>query len=59
MRGTMRTILAFTTILATAACGSLDEEVGARVDGGTFGNATMNNSVAQINSAEANEIQAR
>lgn len=53
MRGTMRTILAFTTILATAACGSLDEEVGARVDGGTFGNATMNNSVAQINSAEA------
>jgi outer membrane protein OmpA-like peptidoglycan-associated protein len=50
MRGpTIGQLLATTCILALAACGttstSFDQELGAEVDKGSFGNATMNNTL--------------
>ena len=50
MRGpTIGQLLATTCILALAACGdtstSFDKELGAEVDKGSFGNATMNNTL--------------
>lgn len=33
--------------LAVAGCGGINQEAGATLDGGTFGNATMNNHLVQ------------
>lgn len=53
MQGKIRSILILTTALTLAGCGDFTREVGAEVDSGTFGNATMNNAMAQINGADA------
>ena len=47
MQGRMRILLALTTTLALAACGDFNKELGAEVDNGNFGNATMNNTMLQ------------
>ena len=59
MQGHMRSVLILTTALALAGCGDFHREVGAEVDSGTFGNATMNNSMAQINGADATILLGR
>lgn len=55
MRGHMRSVLILTTALTLplAGCGDFAREAGAEVDSGTFGNSTMNNTLAQINGADA------
>lgn len=47
MQGRIRILLALTTTLALAACGDFNKELGAEVDNGNFGNATMNNTMLQ------------
>jgi peptidoglycan-associated lipoprotein len=40
-------ILCSASVLAIAACGNIDSEVSMGIDNGTFGNATMNNTLLQ------------
>jgi peptidoglycan-associated lipoprotein len=40
-------ILISTSVLALSACGNIDNEVSMGIDNGTFGNATMNNTLLQ------------
>jgi peptidoglycan-associated lipoprotein len=48
MNGTLPKLLAATALLALAACGEAGRsELGSGVDKGTFGNATMNNTLIQ------------
>ena len=53
MRGQMRLFLTVSTALALAGCGDMNRELGAEVDSGTFGNATMNNSMVQTGAIDA------
>ena len=59
MRGQMRLFLTLSTALALAGCGDMHREAGAEVDGGTFGNATMNNSLVQTGAIDAQSIMAQ
>ena len=59
MRGQMRLFLTLSTALALAGCGDMHREAGADVDGGTFGNATMNNSLVQTGAIDAQSIMAQ
>jgi len=59
MRGHMRTLLTLTSVLALAACGDMNRELGAEVDSGTFGNATMNNSLVQMGAIDAQNMLAQ
>lgn len=59
MRGQMRILLSVTTLLALAACGDMEREAGAEVDSGTFGNATMNNSLVQMGAIDAQNMLAQ
>lgn len=59
MRGQMRFFLTVSTALALAGCGDMHREAGAEVDGGTFGNATMNNSMVQTGAIDAHAIMAQ
>ncbi len=56
MRATLSTLLASGSLLALAACGesttSFDKELGAEVDKGQFGNATMHNTLIQSGEME-------
>ncbi|MEZ5796192.1 MAG: OmpA family protein [Paracoccaceae bacterium] len=56
MQGTLSKLLASTALLTLVACGdtttSFDKELGAGVDGGQFGNATMNNTLLQTGQLE-------
>jgi outer membrane protein OmpA-like peptidoglycan-associated protein len=56
MQGMTRKLLATTALLTLAACGthstSWDQELGAEVDKGSFGNATMNNTLIQTGELE-------
>lgn len=52
MRGQMRIILSAASLLALAACGDMNKELGAEVDSGHFGEATMNNSLIQSGAAD-------
>ena len=57
MTGMLPKLLATSALLALAACGaesskSFDSELGSGVDGGTFGNATMNNTLIQTGQIE-------
>lgn len=47
MRGHMRFGLVLCVGLGLSACGSMNDELGAKVDDGEFGNATMNNTLIQ------------
>lgn len=44
---TLTATLLLSTTLGLAACANFDREAGAQVDSGTFGNATMNNTMLQ------------
>lgn len=59
MRGQMRLFLTVSTALALAGCGDMNRELGAEVDSGTFGNATMNNSMVQTGAIDAATIMAQ
>ena len=59
MRGQMRLFLTVSTALALAGCGDMHRELGAEVDSGTFGNATMNNSMVQTGAIDAATIMAQ
>lgn len=59
MQGKMRILLSVTTLLALAACGDMNRELGAEVDSGTFGNATMNNSLVQMGAIDAQNMLAQ
>lgn len=56
MQGTITKLLATTTLLTLAACGtyssSWDSELGSEVDKGSFGNATMNNTLIHTGEME-------
>jgi outer membrane protein OmpA-like peptidoglycan-associated protein len=56
MQGMIGKLLATTALLTLAACGttstSWEQELGAEVDKGSFGNATMNNSLLQTGQME-------
>ncbi len=56
MQGMIAKLLASTALLTLVACGetttSFDQELGAEVDKGTFGNATMNNTLLQTGQLE-------
>lgn len=45
MRGQMRITILMAATLGLAACGDMNSELGAKVDDGDFGNATMNNTL--------------
>jgi hypothetical protein len=47
MRIRFLSVLALGAPLALSACGGFNQEAGAFLDGGTFGNATMNNHLVQ------------
>ena len=51
-------ILISTSVLAITACGNIDNEVGRGIDNGTFGNATMNNTLLQSGEITATETLA-
>ena len=59
MQGQMRFFLMLSSALALAACGDMNRELGAEVDSGTFGNATMNNSLVQTGAIDAQMIMAQ
>lgn len=59
MRGQMRLFLTLSTALALAGCGDMNRELGAEVDSGTFGNATMNNTMVQTGAIDAATIMAQ
>ena len=59
MRGQMRLFLTVSTALALAGCGDMHRELGAEVDSGTFGNATMNNTMVQTGAIDAATIMAQ
>ena len=59
MRGHMRILLSLSTALALVACGDMNRELGAEVDSGTFGNATMNNSLVQTGAIDASAMMAQ
>jgi peptidoglycan-associated lipoprotein len=48
-------ILVSVSTLALAACGNIDSEVSMGIDNGTFGNATMNNTLIQSGESSATE----
>jgi peptidoglycan-associated lipoprotein len=48
-------ILVSVSTLALAACGNIDSEVSMGIDNGTFGNATMNNTLIQSGEISATE----
>ena len=56
MQGMITKLLASTALLTLAACGetstSFDKELGSEVDKGSFGNATMNNTLLQTGQLE-------
>lgn len=52
MRGHMRIILSAAVLLALSACGDMNKELGAEVDNGHFGEATMNNSLIQTGAVD-------
>lgn len=56
MQGMITKLLASTALLTLVACGetttSFDQELGAEVDKGSFGNATMNNTLLQTGELE-------
>jgi peptidoglycan-associated lipoprotein len=51
-------ILLSVSVLAITACGNIDNEVSMGIDGGTFGNATMNNTLLQSGEITATETLA-
>ncbi len=51
-------ILVSVSTLALAACGNIDNEVSMGIDNGTFGNATMNNTLLQSGEISATETLA-
>jgi outer membrane protein OmpA-like peptidoglycan-associated protein len=52
MRTQIRTLLAVTSTLALVACTGFDQEAGAQLDEGGFGNPTMNNTLIMMGDAE-------
>lgn len=52
MRTHIRTLLAATSTLALVACSGFDQEAGAQLDEGGFGNPTMNNTLIMMGDAE-------
>ena len=59
MQRQIRSLAAAVALVALGGCVSGDREAGADVDGGHFGNATMQNSMAQINAGEARILLSR
>ncbi len=54
MRNRLATLLATTAMLALTGCANtLDDQLGAGVDSGSFGNATMNNTLVQTGQVSA------
>ena len=59
MRGHMKLVLIVTTALALAGCGDMERELGAEVDSGTFGNATMTNTMVHSGAIDAQGTMAQ
>jgi outer membrane protein OmpA-like peptidoglycan-associated protein len=52
MRTHIRTLLAASSMLALVACAGFNQEAGAQIDEGSFGNPTMNNTLIMRGDAE-------
>jgi outer membrane protein OmpA-like peptidoglycan-associated protein len=52
MRTRIRTLLAASSTLALVACAGFNQEAGAQLDEGAFGNPTMNNTLIMMGDAE-------
>jgi outer membrane protein OmpA-like peptidoglycan-associated protein len=52
MRTHMKTLLAATSMLALVACTGFNQEAGTQLDEGSFGNPTMNNTLAMMGELE-------